>query len=102
MNICVHTAPGWRGESEPRVFFVGGHRLIVASILERWVEHPYHFYEVTCDDGRRFLLCYDSRRQSWELAGVFAAGVRALKWAVASATAPAVERRRWWNAYRKA
>ncbi len=101
MNICVRTCPTRRGEAEPHVFFVGGHRLIVAAIFERWVEHPYHFYEVSSDDGRRFLLCFDSARQSWELAGVFASGVQALKRAVASASAP-VERRRWWNAYRKA
>jgi hypothetical protein len=72
MNICVHTSHGRRGEAEPHVFFVGGHRLIVASILGRWTMYPHHYYEVTGDDGRGFLLRYDSARDAWELAGVFA------------------------------
>ena len=79
MNICVHTSPGRRGEAKPRVFFVGARRLIVASILDSWVEHPHSCYEVVCDDGRRFLLRHDTVRQTWELAGVFAARVRATR-----------------------
>lgn len=72
MNICVHTSPGRRDDAEPRVFFVGGHRLIVAGIRERWVEHPHRYYQVTCDDGRGFLLRHDTGRSTWELAGVYA------------------------------
>ena len=72
MNICVHTAPARRGEDEPHVFYVGGHRLIVAGVRERWVEHPHRYYEVTSDDGRRFLLRYDTGQCTWELAGVYA------------------------------
>ena len=72
MNICVRTSPGRRGESKPHVFFVGGHRLIVAAIRTSWVEHPHQYYEVTGDDGRGFLLRYDSARDAWELAGVYA------------------------------
>ena len=77
MNICVHTSPGRRGEAEPHIFFVGGHRLIVAGIRSRWVEHPRNYYEVTCDDGRGFLLCHDCVRNAWTLAGVYAARVGA-------------------------
>ena len=71
MNICVHTAPGRRGATDPRVFFVGGHRLIVASIIDRWVQQPHRFFEVICDDGRHFLLRHDTERRTWELAGVY-------------------------------
>jgi len=87
MNICVHTSASRRGEAEPHVFFVGGHRLIVAAIRERWVEHPHHYYNVTCHDGRGFLLCYDTERQSWALACVYAARARA----------PKSQPRRWWS-----
>ena len=77
MNICVLTSPGRRGEAKPRVFFVGTRRLIVAAILDSWTEHPHRYFEVNCDDGRRFLLRHDTARQCWELAGVYAAKVRA-------------------------
>ena len=94
MNICVHTSLSWRGEAEPHVFFVGGNRLIVAAILQRWSEHPNRFYEVSCDDGRRFVLCHDTGRQSWELAGVYARTIRR--------PYPALQWRRWWSALRGA
>ena len=103
MNICVHTCPGRRGEAEPHVFFIGGHRLIVAAILECWVEHPHRLYEVSCEDGRRFLLRFDTVREMWQLAGVYAATARAPKVQVAPAPAtPAVQPRRWWSALRRA
>ena len=103
MNICVHTCPGRRGEAKPRVFFIGGHRLIVAAILDSWVAHPHCYYEVTCEDGRRFLLRFDTAREMWELAGVYAAAVRVPKVQVpAAAATPAVQPRRWWSALRRA
>jgi hypothetical protein len=81
MKICVHTSPTRRGEAVPHVFFIGGNRLIVAGIRSRWVEHPLCYYEVTCDDGRGFLLCYDSARNAWSLAGVYAPAVFSARFA---------------------
>ena len=75
MNICVLTTPGRRGEAKPRAFFVGARRLIVAAILDSWLDHPHRYYEVTCHDGRRFLLCHDCDRNAWALAGVYAPAV---------------------------
>ena len=91
MNICVHTSSARRGEAEPRVFFIGGCRKIVAGVLERWADRQHRYFEVSCEDGRRFLLRYDTARQSWELAGVYAAPVRA---------APALQPRGWWSTLR--
>jgi hypothetical protein len=95
MNICVHTSPGRRGETKPRVFFVGGRRLIVAAILDSWIEDPHRYFEVTGDDGRGFLLRYDSARDAWELAGVFAPGG-------ATITTALFQPKRWWSALRGA
>lgn len=103
MNICVHTSPGRRGEHEPRVFFVGGNRLIVAGVLDRWDAHPHRYFEVRCDDGRRFLLRFDNDRKSWELAAVYAASLRMPKPQTArTAAAPAGEPKRWWSAFLRA
>jgi len=77
MNICVHTSCSRRGEAEPHVFFLGGRRLIVAGILGRWAEQANRFFEVSSDDGRRFVLCYDSARETWALACVYAPRVSA-------------------------
>jgi hypothetical protein len=108
MNICVITSLGRMGEAEPRAFFVGTRRLIVAGVLDRWVLHPHRFYEVACEDGRRFLLRHDSVRMTWELAGVFAAKVPAPKAAkpkaqpAGDATSSPLQPKRWWSALRRA
>ena len=99
MNICVQTSPGRRGEAKPRVFYVGARRLIVATILDSWSDHPYLYFEVSCDDARRFWLRYDTARQAWELAGVFAPRTpapRSSKALVAVAPQGAAPKR-WWS-----
>jgi hypothetical protein len=103
MKICVHTSLSQRKEECPRVFYVGGHRLIVAGILDRWAEAPYRYFEVCVEDGRRFLLRQDEATHDWELAAVYGARFGAPKKpvaprpAVAAAPAP---RKRWWPVLR--
>lgn len=88
MNICVHTAPGRKGEAKPRVFYLGARRLIVAGILDSWSDGIFRYYEVRCEDGRRFLLRCDGARNCWELAGVYAASLRLRRKARVAAIAP--------------
>ncbi|HZE62172.1 MAG TPA: hypothetical protein VE085_16665 [Burkholderiales bacterium] len=72
MRICVHSNRGIRGEEIPCAFYLGGRRLPVTSVLERWQDATHHYYEITVDDGRRFVLSYEPGLRSWELAAVFA------------------------------
>lgn len=103
MNICVHTSPGRRGEEEPHVFFVGGRRLLIEAILDRWTSDRHRYFEVRCDDGRRFLLRFDGERRGWELAGVYAATLRPPKSKAPKAVATsALQPRRWWSAFLRA
>ncbi len=76
MRICVHCNPGPRGEDIPSAFFLGGRRLRVLGLLDRWTDSTHRYYEVMVDDGRRFVLRFDPGLRSWELAAVFAAGKR--------------------------
>jgi hypothetical protein len=70
MKICVHTSGG--PFEQPHVFYVGGHRLLVAGLLDRWNDMTHRHYEVRVQDGRRFLLRQDIAARSWELAAVYA------------------------------
>ena len=71
MKICVYGCPGKGGESEPHVFHLGARRLPVIAILDRWRDTGHRYFEVTADDGRRFLLRHVSATDHWELAGVY-------------------------------
>ena len=72
MRICVHTASGRRGDEPPHVFYVGGHRLLVAVLLCHWSDTTHRHFEVRVEDGRRFVLRQDIVARDWELAGVYA------------------------------
>jgi len=76
MKICVHSNRGPRGEETPCVFYLGGRRLPVHAILQRWSDATHAFYEVMVDDGRRFVLRHQPTLRCWELAAVFAAKPR--------------------------
>jgi hypothetical protein len=65
-----------RGEETPCAFYLGGRRLPVLAVIERWQDATHHYYEVMVDDGRRFVLRFEPGLRSWELAAVFAAKVR--------------------------
>ena len=73
MKICVHSNRGPRGEETPCSFYLGGRRLCVTGVLERWAEATHRYFEVQVDDGRRFVLRLDPETRLWELAAVFAA-----------------------------
>jgi hypothetical protein len=74
VKICVQCCPGESGETEPRVFYVGGRRLSVTAVLDRWQEADHRYFEVTTGGARRFLLRSAPASESWELAAVYRAG----------------------------
>jgi hypothetical protein len=109
MKICVHSNRGPRGEEIPCAFWLGGRRLPVLGVMERWTDSVHHYYEVMVDDGRRFVLRYEPGMRSWELAAVFAATRKAPPKPVAKPAAvtppakPAVPAgpRRFFTSFRK-
>jgi hypothetical protein len=73
MRICVYgTSRG--GEERPSVFYLGGRRLPVVAVLGRWLDAGRRCYEVSVDDGRRFVLAHEPVTGQWELAAVYRAG----------------------------
>ncbi len=88
MRICVHSNRGIRGEETPCAFYLGGRRLHINEILQRWQDATHHYYEITVDDGRRFVLSYEPGLRSWELAAVFAPEMRKPKPKPAAQPAP--------------
>jgi hypothetical protein len=73
MKICVTCNRGPRGEETPWAFYVGGRRLHVVEVLDRWTDAVDRYFEVSVDDGRRFVLRLHATHRAWELVAVFAA-----------------------------
>jgi len=73
MRICVMAYRKATGEEQPAAFYLGGRRLPVTAVLERWSESTARYYEVRVEDGRRFVLRHDPPTRAWSLAAVYAA-----------------------------
>jgi hypothetical protein len=71
MKICVLTNPGAHGEQEPRAFQLGGRRVPVIAILDRWEAPAHHYFQVRDYEGRRFVLKHDPQTGTWELEAVY-------------------------------
>lgn len=93
MRICVHSNRGPRGEESPYAFYLGGRRLPVVIVLERWSDATHRYFEVAVDDGRRFVLRLDPDCRAWELAAVFAAAKKAVPKTTAKAVSAAAPRK---------
>jgi hypothetical protein len=70
MKIQVECHAGYRGEEEPRVFTLGGTRLAIVAILDRWMAPEHRYFKVKAEDGRSFVLRHDTASGDWELAGL--------------------------------
>ena len=76
MKICVTSNRGPRGEETPWSFYVGGRRLHIVEVLDRWTDTLHRYFEVCVDDGRRFVLRLEPVARIWELVAVFAASAK--------------------------
>jgi hypothetical protein len=70
-KIEVMAYSGYRGEESPRAFILGGTRIEVVEIQDRWIEEGIgdtttkRFFKVKGSDGRIHKIFYDGEREEW-------------------------------------
>lgn len=67
MEIRVECHAGYRGEEEPRAFWLGEQRLKAVELLDRWLAPEHRYFKVKADDGNIYILRHDEVRGTWEL-----------------------------------
>ena len=67
MKIRVECYSGYRGEQEPRAFWLGERRLEVAALLDRWLAPDHRYFKCQAQDGNLYILRYDEATGAWEL-----------------------------------
>jgi len=77
VRISVLSHPGERGRYRPCAFHLGGRRLQVVTVLDSWTDSAHWYFEVSVQDGRRFILRHEQASNAWELAAVYAASAPA-------------------------
>jgi hypothetical protein len=58
---------------EPQAFLLGGERISVLQIIDRWIAQDHSYYKVAASDHARYILRYTPALQQWELT-LFQAG----------------------------
>lgn len=76
MSIRVECYAGYRGEEEPRAFWLGNRRCEVLEIVDRWYGPDYRYFRCLGDDKDNYVLRQDERSGEWELAAFTSAAAR--------------------------
>ena len=66
-DVDVRCYAGYRGEEEPREFFLGPRRVRVETIVDRWLSPDHRYFKCHGSDGDTYILRHDVRRDRWEL-----------------------------------
>ena len=67
MKIEVACYAGHRGEETPRSITVGGHRLEVTAVLDRWLSPDHRYFKLRTGDGGIWIIRHDVRTWEWSL-----------------------------------
>lgn len=64
---------GYRGEQEPREFFLGERSVQVIELIDRWTAPDHRYFKCRGSDGDIYILRHDVAKDTWELT-MFAKG----------------------------
>lgn len=67
LSIDVQCYAGYRGEQEPRRFFIGRRKIEVVEIADRWLAPDHRYFKVQGDDGAMYILRHDETSALWEI-----------------------------------
>jgi hypothetical protein len=67
MEIQVRCYAGYRGEETPRAFWIGGRRVGVLEVLDRWLAPDHRYFKIKGDDEGVYILRHDPALDRWEM-----------------------------------
>jgi hypothetical protein len=67
MRIQVECYAGYRGEETPRAIVIGGRRVAISSVLDRWLSPDHSYFKCLGDDGGIYIIRNDVAGVRWEL-----------------------------------
>lgn len=67
VELKVDCHAGYRGEETPRRLELGGRRVEVVDVLDRWYGPDHRYFKLRGDDGGVYLVRHDERADRWEL-----------------------------------
>ncbi len=65
--LAVECYAGYRADERPTALTLGGRRIAVHEILDRWLGEDHAYFKVVGEDGALYVIRQDLDRNSWEL-----------------------------------
>jgi hypothetical protein len=67
MDVNVDCHAGYRGDETPRRLELGGRRVEVVEVIDRWFGPDHAYFKLRGDDGAVYLVRHDEGADRWEL-----------------------------------
>lgn len=67
MMLRVESRPGIHGDLEPLAFLLGGERIEVLRIIDRWIAHDHSYYKIAASDQGTYILRHTPALHLWEM-----------------------------------
>ncbi|HYC42388.1 MAG TPA: hypothetical protein VEB70_05325 [Noviherbaspirillum sp.] len=67
MILQVESRPGMHGGREPVAFHLGGRRVGVLQVIDRWLSEDCSYFKVEADDSSTCILRHFHAKHEWEL-----------------------------------
>lgn len=80
-KISVESYSGYKLHESPRAFTFRGRRYTIREIIDRWYEGSVrsddpviNYFKVRVDDGRNYVIRYNSYQDEWDIVIRFLSG----------------------------
>lgn len=74
--LAVECYSGYTADERPVAIRIGGKRVTVKEIVDRWYGQDHAYFKLTGEDGVLYLIRQDRRHDTWELILMEVPGVR--------------------------
>jgi hypothetical protein len=68
LKVGVECYAGHRGEQTPRTLILGDRPIDIAEVVDAWLPPEYRYVKLRGADDNTYLVRYDERANTWELA----------------------------------
>lgn len=67
MQIQVECYAGYRGEETPRHVQIGGCRMAIIEIIDRWLAPRHRYFKFRTADRSLWIIRHDTQTGQWEV-----------------------------------
>ncbi len=66
-SLTVEAYSGYKADERPVAFRLGGRRIAVRQVLDRWYGEDHAYFKVTGEDGTVYIIRQERSVDAWEL-----------------------------------